>query len=202
MANYTALANSADGWWHTQINLPAALNKLNLSSNGSWIAPVVAVLDSGLDIQNRTFAASLEVPGPRPGRVHGDTNGCDVTNAFKGELGTGSVYPYTTSGFGQACPTGELGVCQHGTHVAGIIAANVDTNTSPAIGGVAGVPGHADQNYLENKRLGRGLRRVDSRRSQVPFAVSIQRRRDCPGGELVIRQVRPRPVGGINCGAC
>src|SRR5690606_19612806 len=50
-----------------------------------------------------------------------DLHGCDTTEASRGYLGNGTVYPFGTSGPNENC-FGKDPNCSHGTHVAGIIA--------------------------------------------------------------------------------
>lgn len=103
--------------------------------------PLIAVIDSGVDyehpqLKNRIF----KNPSPGASGCVDDVYGCNVTAMGGGNLGDGNVYPNYTTGPGMACPTDE-GIedkCNHGTHVAGIIAAEYNS-TSGTPSGPAGV---------------------------------------------------------------
>lgn len=132
--------------WHNSIKLPDALAKLAAREVTSAQAPVIAVLDSGVDVENPALAGRIWVnPSPGASGCPGDEHGCDTTLANRGVLGSGNVNPYLTTAYGQECPganepdgspaKGDYGVCQHGTHVAGIIGAGL----SGELGGVCPV---------------------------------------------------------------
>lgn len=125
-------------WWHKRIFLQEAMEYASTLPLTSLSTPIIAVLDSGIDKLHPSLDGRIWV-NPQPGSAgcRDDVNGCDTTVAHKGSLGGGDIYPFATSGHGQACPNsdGARDVCQHGTHVAGIIAAKVDST----IGGVCPV---------------------------------------------------------------
>lgn len=135
-----------NAWWHTQIKLDKALEKLAGMEISEAQATVVAVLDSGLDVENPGIKDQVWV-NERPGSsgCPDDVNGCDTTVSKKKVLGSGNVAPYLTGGYNLPCPGAdaaqgtpeyaEKGVCEHGTHVSGIIAAT----PSGEIGGVCPV---------------------------------------------------------------
>jgi hypothetical protein len=84
--------------------------------------PVIAVMDSGVDVMHPNLRPAIYVNESGQNKLcKNDIFGCNTTVARKENLGDGKVYPAGTSDFGQSC--GEEGQCQHGTHVAGIIAA-------------------------------------------------------------------------------
>lgn len=114
-------------WWHKRINLAAGLEYATTMKISEVGSPLIAVLDSGVDVQNPALADRIWVnPSPGSSGCGADTYGCDTTLTQKGRLGDGSVWPFATSGFGESCPEAAKDVCPHGTHVAGIIAAKVD----------------------------------------------------------------------------
>lgn len=116
------------GVWHlNDIKLPQALETLAAKQLESIQIPVVAVLDSGLDWEHPALAANVwHNPSPGQSGCAGDEIGCDTTVFVRGKIGIGSPWPYLTSGPGQACPETEDGnICQHGTHVAGLVAAKI-----------------------------------------------------------------------------
>ncbi len=117
-------------WWHASIKLPQALAKLAANPPSTVSTPVIAVLDSGVDIEHPLLKNHIwENDQPGAADCADDIYGCDTTTAKKGSFGSGGVYPYGTTGYGQSCPgtsAEEDGVCGHGTHVSGIIAADID----------------------------------------------------------------------------
>ncbi len=127
-------------WWLKEIKLLEAYQYLDSQGMGSDSLnnpPVIAVLDSGLDYLHPSMEGRVWKNERNVGRSScvGDVYGCNTTVTKKGSLGTGDVHPYKTSKPGQQCPPdADLGTCSHGTHVAGIIAANPNTNS-----GFAGV---------------------------------------------------------------
>jgi|GEM_PF-6280494 len=85
--------------------------------------PIVAVFDSGLDVQHdlirkRVFENS-------PGNIgqtgcDNDQFGCNTTESLKDKLGDGNTFPFGTTGYNQECFSTRG--CSHGTQVASIIA--------------------------------------------------------------------------------
>ena len=127
--------------------------------------PIIAVFDSGIDydhpaLKHKMFNLKNHLGEGRHDFYCGDDEyGCNTTNPEKGMLGDGRARPWGTNKSevdvwggdkeGGACPSGkdksgqEVGYasCSHGTHVAGIIAADgkVGANTASAACKTAGV---------------------------------------------------------------
>lgn len=127
--------------WLQTIQLDKAF--ATLASNGVADAdigsPVIAVLDSGVDVNHAQLKSRIW-ENPSPGGADcgsQDVNGCDTTKAEKGTLGVGDVSPFGWDG--TSCPgSGRADApdnCAHGTHVAGIIVASAENG----LGGVCPV---------------------------------------------------------------
>jgi subtilisin family serine protease len=116
-------------WWSTRIALPDAYAELNgfdwmrvASDKGH--SPIIAVMDSGVDYDHPALKARIwNNPQKGVAGCDDDLHGCDTTNPSPGRLGKGSVWPYDLDGPGKTC-IGKDRNCSHGTHVAGIIAAD------------------------------------------------------------------------------
>ncbi len=107
--------------WLEQIAfIPAIKQMATLSSIEE--PPVIAVMDSGVDVLHPNLRPAVYVNETGQNKLcKDDIFGCNTTVAKKENLGDGNVFPAGTSDFNQSC--GDEGQCQHGTHVAGIIAA-------------------------------------------------------------------------------
>lgn len=112
--------------WLEQINFVQAIEELNkLSEKPSTL---IAVMDSGADVEHPLLKDALYVNEIGQNKLDcvDDLYGCNVTASKKDVLGDGNVWPSGSNGYSQACPTSlkdKVGPCEHGTHVAGIIAA-------------------------------------------------------------------------------
>ncbi len=129
--------------WHQTIKLADAFNTLaagKIASESAVMAsaPIVAVLDSGVDYEHESLKANIwENTAVGAAGCANDLHGCNTTAPSKGSLGNGDVWPVGASGPGVSCANGAESKCDHGTHVAGIIAAKPDAASK--IGGVCPV---------------------------------------------------------------
>lgn len=114
--------------WLEQLNFVQAIEELGKLEQKP--ATLIAVMDSGADIEHPNLKDAIyqNQAGQNKLQCKDDLYGCDVTQAKKDLLGTGSVWPSGTKGFNEACPP-TLDACEHGTHVAGIIAARDSEET-------------------------------------------------------------------------
>ncbi len=138
---------SENFWWHKEINLADAFGNIaqavkdDDSNYRSWDdvnQTIVAIFDSGIDHEHPALKSKMLQLATRYDLACGDDrHGCNTTNPLKGELGDGHARPWGTNPHwakrldkaeGGACPRGgdDVGFasCSHGTHVAGIIAAD------------------------------------------------------------------------------
>jgi subtilisin family serine protease len=123
-------------WWHGKIQLTQAMEFASSMSIKTIESPIIAVLDSGVDVLHPALKDRIWVnSSPGSSGCLGDVNGCDTTIGQKAVLGSGTVNPFSTSGHGVSCNAAVKDVCEHGTHVAGIVAGRVDGS----IGGVCPV---------------------------------------------------------------
>lgn len=122
---YQSLVDSGGGGsgaWLSQIDLPGAFLSLEASGAEWGTRPLVAVMDSGIDYEHPRLVNSMWVnTEPNQAGCSGDIYGCNTTASVKGSLGDGRVHPAGAAGPSESC--GGKGHCMHGTHVAGIIAA-------------------------------------------------------------------------------
>jgi len=138
---------TADIWWHKAINLYEAFETLSRReipphpSDEDIVPPVIAVLDSGLQINHPGLEGRIwQNNSPGVSGCPNDINGCNTTEGEKGVLGTGDVTPFGT--VDGRCPTSDenkstASTCGHGSHVAGIIGGKLD-ESAPS-GGVCPV---------------------------------------------------------------
>jgi len=96
--------------------------------------PIIAVMDSGVDVEHPLLASKLvDLNARAASRIRacrGDRYGCNTSVDWqKGFLGDGSVYPVSTTGFSQRCHSSvdvpKIAMyCRHGTHVTGLAVAH------------------------------------------------------------------------------
>lgn len=111
-----------NAFWLDQISLVQAFQKLADLGVTLSERPLVAVMDSGIDYEHFALKDNIwQNTGVNQAGCTNDIHGCNTTQAKKGILGNGDIYPVGTTGPGESC-TGSA-TCRHGTHVAGIIAA-------------------------------------------------------------------------------
>jgi len=141
LKSYNTAGSGTGIWWHKSIKLPKALAQLSSATFTVTQTPVVAVLDSGLDIEHPQLKNHLWVnPSPGASGCSGDVNGCNTTAGQLGGLGDGDIHPFGATGYSASCdniPCDDAkcearSVCGHGTHVAGIIAADFDSSLAAA----------------------------------------------------------------------
>ena len=122
-------SEKTDYVWHNMIRLNEAFVQLSDGTiphgNENGIlsrVPVIAIIDSGVDIEHTKLKNSIW-RNPAPGILcKDDTQGCNTSGDFRKDyLGDGQYWPVGTDGFNQPCPA-EVKNCNHGTHVAGIVA--------------------------------------------------------------------------------
>jgi len=156
-------------WWHKEIKLADALaNIAKAAPTNQRYLPynkaketIIAVFDSGIDyehpaLKERMYDFGEEIPDLlcyEGANVGQDKHGCNTTNPEKGKLGNGQARPWGTNKSradpdkeGGACPSktengkqSSYAACPHGTHVAGIIAADGRVGGDPGSCQTAGV---------------------------------------------------------------
>lgn len=106
--------------WLQAIGLTRAFEHYGEQSRPLGSGPIVAILDSGLDITHPDLQGRVaEVPA-----LGGCSRfGCNATAAGGEELGNPEIHPAGAEGMGVECPYEKARTCNHGTQVAGIIAA-------------------------------------------------------------------------------
>jgi len=121
-------------WWLSKINLAQAyaaianrdLTQPDTPSDDQLTAnrPIVAVLDSGVDYAHPALSDRIwHNTDQNAANCANDLYGCNTTAARRGSLGNGDVWPFDVDGPDQSC-IGHDENCSHGTHVAGLIAAD------------------------------------------------------------------------------
>lgn len=128
--HYLTLASSytedmPNAFWLQQIRLPeafSALAGLNLTAPKPENRPIIAVLDSGVDVLHPALAGQIYDVPDHLDQCGSGTDGCDTTSG-SGRFGMAGAFPVGTQGADEFCEGGLSQVCPHGTLIAGIIAA-------------------------------------------------------------------------------
>ena len=120
-------------WWTDAIQLGAAIDAIKttaLVDGENAASPVLAVLDSGMDVHHPALADRIwHNPDSAHSPCRHDLWGCNTVDPPDGFLGEGTAHPYGTQGPGELCEDQEQGMqgdCIHGTHIAGILAGDVE----------------------------------------------------------------------------
>ncbi len=134
-------------YWHRQIRVPEAFTAIAGGKLSGAVSeaniyadpPVIAVVDSGVDYMHPQLKDNIwENTQVGAAGCVADLHGCNTAKAAKGRLGNGDVWPVLADGPGVPCDASNgdpsSRKCDHGTHVAGIIAAK--PTASSAIAGV------------------------------------------------------------------
>lgn len=130
---YQGLVDSGQTPWFELIDLVAAYEALGEATEND--PPIIAVMDSGFDYEHPDLVDNMFInANPNISGCADDTHGCNTTGSIKGFLGNGEVWPVGTDGPGEDCPNDITSECFHGTHVAGIIAA--EPNPEANYGGI------------------------------------------------------------------
>lgn len=142
---YERYQDNGGQWWLDAIRVDRvfeALGKRDLEklpdSTLEQQAPVIAILDSGIDYLHPALSAKVWVnPSPGLSGCENDEYGCDTTVGSAHPLGMGPAIPFATEKPGESCPIEIIqgkaflnGACIHGTHVAGLIVANDESGVS------------------------------------------------------------------------
>lgn len=134
--------------WHRLIEAPAAFASLAKTGEGALPGalpaaemdrdpPVIAVMDSGVDYDHSQLKENIWVNSAvGAAGCTNDVHGCNTTKPSKGSLGNGDVWPVLAEGPGKPCDEANSELdsrkCDHGTHVAGIIAAKPSSDSKVA----------------------------------------------------------------------
>ncbi len=111
-------------FWLKKIHLAEAFQSFGDTTRSDLGRPIIAVLDSGVDIDHPALEGQIYHVSGIDSECGDDRNGCDVTQGNSASYGNGPAFPVGTKSFGESCPYEFRQVCPHGTHIAGIIAAN------------------------------------------------------------------------------
>ncbi len=108
--------------WLDQIDFVRALQFI--APSPPLARPIVAVMDSGVDVFHDALIERVYLNDQGQNKLcRDDVYGCNTTVSSKELLGDGNAFPAGTDYYGRSCNI-LSGNCWHGTHVAGIIAAD------------------------------------------------------------------------------
>ena len=122
-ATYTTMEETVS--WYTQIKLAEAFTHMASQDVDMSRVPIIAVMDSGTDYKHEALVNNIwQNSDGTVGKAgcKNDWYGCNTTQADKGSLGNGDVWPTGTNAAGESCDP-KVKACPHGTHVAGLVAA-------------------------------------------------------------------------------
>ncbi len=130
-SNLNLYADEGRRWWTDTIHLFPALEYVEEHVRGKEIiSPVIAVLDGGIDHLHPALKGKIWENPHASSLCPNDRWGCNTVEADRGYLGIGDAHPYGTDSAGEMCNEYGLrvreGDCMHATHIAGIIAGNVE----------------------------------------------------------------------------
>ena len=183
-STYSGLASRVS--WYSQIKLPEAFTFLATQDIDLGNVPLIAVMDSGTDYKHQALASNVwQNDASTVGKAgcHDDTYGCNATQADKGSLGNGDVFPAGTSAAGSPCDD-AVEACPHGTHVAGLVAATPQSDygggcpvckimTVKVVGKTKSSIGSEDENTIADSSLIAGFAYVSKFMSNNTNAVRV-----------------------------
>ena len=118
--------------WYQAIDFVPGLQYLAQAAVDPDLAPIIAVLDAGIDRKHEALRDKIWVNESLTTRCQDDYFGCNTTKSSDFVLGDGDTHPIGTTDHGQSCDhlaSATLMLqCRHGTHAAGIISSSPQEN--------------------------------------------------------------------------